>query len=149
MLQVAASAAGILRGKWKLVIAAPRCLRAPEFPYPHTEEMPTDASKGEERFKADRFLLWNVHARNCSQQLARKQLAAAAAAAAAAGGGGARRLAAAPPRGRDCAARQEGGKLLVLHNGSNAARLAAARRAGAVLQLFDVHPLFERDVHPG
>ena len=124
VLQVAASSAGILRGKWKLVIAAPRCLATPEDT-PHIEPMPVGSSG--EKFKADRFLLWNVHGRNCSAReppAARRGAAAAAAAA---------------PRGRECAARQEGGRALVLHNGSNSERLRAAQRAGAKLQLFDLH----------
>lgn len=127
VLQVAASSAGILRGKWKLVIAAPRCLATPQDT-PHTEPMPVGGSG--ERFKADRFLLWNVHGRNCS---AREPTAARH------GGGGAAGAAAAPPRGRECAARQEGGRALVLHNGTNGERLRAAQRAGARLQLFDLH----------
>ena len=126
VLQVAASSAGIMRGKWKLVIAAPRCLAAPEDTL-HTEPMPVSVSG--ERFRADRFLLWNVHERNYS---AREPTATWRV-----NGGGA--AAVPPPRGREYAARQESGRALVLHNGTNGERLRAAQRAGARLQLFDVH----------
>ena len=89
------------------------------------EPMPVGSDGG--KFHADRFLLWNVHGRNCS---ARKPPAARRGAAGAA---------AAAARARECAARQEGGRALVLHNGTNSERLRAAQRAGALLQLFDLH----------
>ena len=121
VLQVGASASGVLRGRWKLLVASPRCLAVPDA-LPHNSTL-----RG---FRADRFLMWNVHGRNHSARCHSVCRVAAANAASAAHH------------------RNAEEKVAIVHNGSNAARLQAARAAGVELQLYDVHadPREEHDL---
>ena len=126
VLQVGASASGILRGRWKLLVASPRCLAVPDE-LPHNSTL-----RG---FRADRFLLWNVHGRNHSARchsVCRVATSAASTAANAAN-------AVPPSNGARSKAEERAGAVAIVHNGSNAARLQAARAAGVELQLYDVY----------